>query len=71
MGILLTAAAWQDDRFDKSFDESTGFRTGSVICVPIFKAAKRVSRGERKAAQLAGVKAKSMKKERGACFVPV
>ncbi len=32
---LLIPDAYQDDRFDKSFDEKTGYVTRSILCVPL------------------------------------
>lgn len=33
---LLLEDAYQDERFSKQWDEKTGFRTKSVICVPLY-----------------------------------
>ena len=35
-GIINIADAYEDERFDKSWDIKTGFRTRSILCVPIF-----------------------------------
>ncbi|WCL50058.1 GAF domain-containing SpoIIE family protein phosphatase [Leptospira sp. GIMC2001] len=33
---IILEDAYQDDRFDKTWDEKTGFQTKSLICVPLF-----------------------------------
>lgn len=37
---LIVPDAWQHPKFDKSFDEKTGYRTKSVLCVVIFRNAQ-------------------------------
>lgn len=32
---MKLADVYQDDRFDRSTDEKTGFRTKSLLCVPV------------------------------------
>ena len=36
-GTIIVSDAYEDSRFDRSFDKRTGFRTQSVICIPIFE----------------------------------
>jgi len=59
--VIEVADAQQDARFDKSHDEKTGFQTKTVVCVPILKAPKRRSRGQRKVERLRGTSFKEAK----------
>lgn len=45
--VINIADAWKDDRFDKSFDEASNFRTTAVLCVPVLKAAPQKRRQKR------------------------
>jgi signal transduction histidine kinase len=40
---LLVPDAYEDDRFDKSWDEQTGFKTNDVLCHPIFGRTNKVT----------------------------
>jgi adenylate cyclase len=35
-GAVMLADAWEDVRFDRSVDTRTGYRTRSMLCVPVF-----------------------------------
>ena len=40
--VVNLADAYQDDRFDKDFDERSGYRTRSLLCVPIRNRDERI-----------------------------
>ena len=52
--VIEVQDAASDERFDKSHDEKTGYRTKAVVCVPIVKAPKRRTRAQRKLDRLSG-----------------
>ena len=41
--------AYLDDRFDKAFDQRSGFRTKSILCMPIFRGYESGRKSEWKA----------------------